>query len=275
MLCVSTSGYKKYLEALEKPYKYAELLANIEAILLEDDYNKTYGKERMYLKLQNDYYCPYSYNTVAKVLRENGLLQKRHNPKGLTKADKHAQKSEDLLNRDFTANAPCQKLVTDITEFQGVNGKLYVSAIFDCFDNACLGISISDNMKTEMVLESYYNATFRYDLSNAITHSDRGSQYTSDKFRKMLNDYSMVQSMNSASGRCHDNAKCESMWARAKEEICALHKVRRMSILDLEVVIYDYFLDYWNNRRICTTIGGMPPMVKRGAYYEKMADLAA
>ena len=247
----------------------------MQAIIEEDEYNKNYGKQRMYAKLQLDYYCPYSYNTVAKVMRDNGLLQKKNNPKGLTKADKQAQKSDDLLQRDFTATAPCQKLVTDITEFQARDGKLYVSAIFDCYDNACLGVSVADNMKTELVIDSYHCATSQYNLYNAITHSDRGSQYTSEKFRNMLKDYNLIQSMNSASGRCHDNAKCESMWARAKEDILSRHNINKISRLELEFIIYEYFLEYWNHRRICTSIGGVPPMTKRGAYYEKIMDLAA
>ncbi len=274
-MSVSTAGYRKYIQSLARPYKYADLLANIKAILKEDEYNKSYGKKRMYAKLQLDYYCPYSYNTVSKVMRENGLLQKKSTPKGLTKADKQAQKSDNLLQRDFTATAPCQKLVTDITEFQSLDGKIYVSAIFDCYDNACLGLSVSNNMKTELVIAGYHNASSQYNLHNAITHSDRGSQYTSEKFRELLKSYNLVQSMNSASGRCHDNAKCESMWGRAKSEILSRHNIKKLSCLQLEFIIYEYFLDYWNHRRICTSIGGVPPMTKRGAYYEKLADLAA
>lgn len=119
-------------------------MANIEAIRSEDTYNKTYGTQRMYEKLQLDYYCPYCYNTVANVMRQNVLLQKKNKPKSLTKADKLAEKSDNLLKIYFTAQAPCQKIVTDITEFRGRDGKVYVSAIFDCFDNACLGVSIAE-----------------------------------------------------------------------------------------------------------------------------------
>ncbi len=272
---VSVSGYSKYIKSLSKPYKYAELLASIEAILQEDDYNKTYGKLRTYEKLQLDYDCPYSYHTVSKVMREHGLLQKRNNPKGLTKSDKEAHKSDDLLNRDFTAIEPCQKLVTDITEFQCRDGKIYLSGIFDCFDNACLALSISDNMKTELVIDSYRSLLSRYDVKNAISHSDRGSQYTSKEFRKLLRQNHIIQSMNSASGRCHDNAKCESMWARGKEEMKSVHKFSKLSKTEASSIIYDYYLDYWNNRRISSSIGGLPPMTKRGAYYESLLDLAA
>lgn len=69
VLNVTIQGYKKYINTLSQPYKYAEILANIEAVIYEDAYNKTYGKQRMYEKLQLDYYCPYCYNTVANVMR--------------------------------------------------------------------------------------------------------------------------------------------------------------------------------------------------------------
>lgn len=274
-LDVTPQGYSKYLKSLDKPYKYSTLLADIRKILAEDEFNKTYGKQRMYEKLHLDYDFPYSYNTVAKVMRENGLLQKKNAPKGLTKADKKAQKSDNLIGRNFTADEPNKKLVTDITEFAGCDGKVYVSAIFDCFDDACLGLSIDRHMRTELVISSFEQASGRYDLRGATSHSDRGSQYTSEDFRAKLRELGLVQSMNSAAGRCHDNAKCESMWARGKSEIMALYNTKKMTCEQLKLLIFRYYLGYWNNRRICSAIGGMPPMVKRGAYYEKIADFAA
>jgi len=268
-------GYHKYLKQLTKPYKYAQLLADMRAILEEDEFNKTYGKQRMFEKLQLDYDCPYSYNTVAKVMRENGLLQKQNHPKGLTKADKKAQKSENLLEQDFSANMPNQKMVTDITEFTGCDGKVYTSAIFDCYDNACLAVSMADNMRKELVIETFEQAAGRYDLRGAISHSDRGSQYTSAQFREAIDKIGVIQSMNGAAGRCHDNAKCESMWARGKSEIMACYNIKKMTCEEIKRLIFRYYLSYWNNRRICSAIGGMPPMIKRGAFYEKLADLAA
>jgi transposase InsO family protein len=274
-LGVTPQGYKKYLAALARPYKYAALLASIEAILAEDEFNETYGKKRMFEKLQLDYECPYCYNTVAKVMRENGYLQKPNQPKGLTQADRAAQKSDNLLQRDFSADAPGLKLVTDITEFPACNGKVYTSAVFDCFDDACLGLSTARHMRAELVIETFQQAAGRYDLRGAISHSDRGSQYTSEEFRLCIKQFGLIQSMNSAAGRCHDNAKCESMWGRGKSEILAIYDTRKMSCDEVERLIFRYFLDYWNNRRICSAIGGVPPMIKRGAYYEKNADLAA
>jgi len=245
------------------------------AILEEDEFNKTYGKQRMFEKLQLDYDCPYSYNTVAKVMRENGMLQRPNHPKGLTKADKQAQKSENLLQQDFASEKPNQKTVTDITEFAGCDGKVYVSAVFDCFDNACLAVSVEEHMRKELVTETFEQAAGRYDLRGAISHMDRGSQYTSAEFRATLDQMGIIQSMNGAAGRCHDNAKCESMWARGKNEIMACYDLKKMTCEEIKRLVFRYYLGYWNNRRICSAIGGMPPMVKRGAFYEKQVDQAA
>lgn len=275
VLGVTPQGYAKYKQGLTRPYKYAGLLASMRKILAEDIFNKTYGKRRMFEKLQLDYDCPYCYNTVARVMRENGLLHKPNHPKGLTKADKAAQKSDNLLNQDFSATAPGQKVVTDITEWTACDGKLYQSSIFDCYDNMCLGISLADNMRTELCVETYRQAAGRHSLQGAISHSDRGSQYTSEVFRQTLAKLGMIQSMNGAAGSCHDNAKCESMWARGKEEIMACYNTKEMTCAELAHLLFRYYMAYWNNRRICSAIGGMPPAVKRGAYFEMLADCAA
>lgn len=246
----------------------------MQAVLNEDIFNKNYGKRRMVEKLQLDYDCPHCYNTVKKVMNENGLSLPSKGPRGLTKADKQAQKSENLLQQDFTANAPNQKTVTDIKEWVGKDGKVYSSAIFDCYDNLCIGLTVAEHMRKELVIETFREASVCYDLQNSIIHSDRGSQYTSADFRKTLADIGIIQSMNSAAGRCHDNAKCESMWARGQEEIKTCYNLKTLTCEQIKELLSFYYLDYWNNRRICSAIGGMPPIIKRGAYYERLADVA-
>ena len=102
-----------------------------------------------------------------------------------------------------------------------------------------------------------------------------GSQYTSKIYRSKLNKYGIVQSMNSDGGRCHDNARCESMWARMKTELLyGRYDTEHMTTEELKVIIWRYFISYWNNRRICTANGGLPPMVKRQRYYNSL-DMTA
>ena len=157
-------------------------------------------------------------------------------------------------------------------QYQAKDGKLYVSAIFDCFDSSVLGLAMETNMKATLCEHTLDNAYLAYpDLRGAIVHSDRGTQYTSETYRKALAKYGIIQSMNSAGGRCHDNARCESMWARMKSELLYdRYNTETMTTEELKVLIWRYFISYWNNRRICSANGGLPPMIKRQRYYESL-----
>ncbi len=185
-------------------------------------------------------------------------------------------KSDDLLKRDFHSDAPLEKCITDITEIPACNGKLYVSAIFDCFDLSVLGLSMGTNMKADLCIQTLENALTAYPtLEGAIIHSDRGTQYTSESYRQTIREHHIHQSMNSAGGRCHDNARCESMWARMKAELLYdRYDTSQMTVEELKALIWRYFLSYWNNRRICSANGGLPPMIKRRQYYEALELVA-
>lgn len=106
-------------------------------------------------------------------------------------------------------------------------------------------------------------------------NSDRGSQYTSPLYREAIQKYDIQQSMNSAGGRCHDNARCESMWARMKTELLYdRYDTEKMTTDELKTIIWRYFTSYWNNRRICSTNRGLPPMIKRQQYYASLKEAA-
>ena len=276
VLEVTRQGFREYLENRDKPWKHEGLAAKMMEIIAEDECNDTYGRERMHKALELKYPdadIP-SESTVYRVMRDIGLTHKpNRKPNGITKADKQARKSDDLLKRDFRSEKPCEKCVTDITEIKAKNGKLYVSAIFDCFDVSVLGLSMDDNMRAELCVQTVDNAVRAYpELSRAILHSDRGSQYTSELFRQELKLAGLKQSMNSAGGRCHDNARCESMWARMKEEMFYSRgrKTEDYTVSELKTMIWRYYMSYWNNRRICSANGGLPPAVKRKRYYESL-----
>ena len=155
---------------------------------------------------------------------------------------------------------------------QSKDGKLYVSAIFDCFDSAVLGLAMETTMKATLCQHTVENAFIAYpEIRGAVLHSDRGSQYTSELYRSTLRKYEIIQSMNSAGGRCHDNARCESMWARLKTELLYdRYNSENLTVSELKSLIWRYFISYWNNRRICTTNGGLPPMLKRQRYYDSL-----
>ena len=112
-------------------------------------------------------------------------------------------------------------------------------------------------------------------IRGAIIHSDRGSQYTSQAYRDAIRQYGIQQSMNSAGGRCHDNARCESMWARMKSELLYdRYDTEKMTTGELRTIIWRYFISYWNNRRICSANRGLPPMLKRQQYYDSRETAA-
>ena len=226
---VSRQAFYDYIERKDNPWKYESLADEMLKIHNEDECNDCYGRERMYMALKQkkesgdisiDIPCE---GTVRKVMDEIGLIHKpRRKPNGITKADREAHKSDDLLKRDFSAEKPLEKAVTDISE---------------------------------------------------VKHSDRGSQYTSTEYRTAIRKYGIVQSMNSAGGRCHDNARCESMWARMKEELFYSRndKSENYTMAELKTKIWRYFMSYWANRRICTANGGLPPAAKRCIYYRKVS----
>jgi len=280
VLNVSREGFRKYLKSKDKPWKYEALAEEMQQIVSEDECNDTYGRIRMYqaLKLRHaeDPNFP-SERTIYRIMKKIGLVHRpKRKPNGITKADREAQKSDDLLKRDFRAERPLEKAVTDITEIKARDGKLYVSAIFDCFDATVLGLSMDTNMKAPLCVSTLRNAVNAYPgLKGAIIHSDRGSQYTSEEYRSAVLRYGIRQSMNSAGGRCHDNARCESMWARLKSELFyGRYRTEQMSIAELKTLIWRYFMSYWNNRRICSANGGLPPMVKRKRYYDSLQAAA-
>ena len=280
MLNVTRQGFYKYPANKDRPWKYQDLADAMQEIASEDECNDTYGRIRMYqallLKQPEGVRIP-GERTVCRVMEKSGLSHRpKRKPNGITKADREARKSDDLLKRDFTSAEPLRKCVTDITEIKAKDGKLYVSAIFDCFDAVVLGLAMDTNMKASLCEQTLANAVRSYPaLRGAVIHSDRGTQYASETYRRAVAKYGIVQSMNSAGGRRHDNARCESMWARMKEELLyGRHNTEELTIEELKTLIWRYFISYWNNRRICSSNDGLPPMVKRQRFYESM-DTAA
>ena len=173
MLGVSRQGFYKYLAIKDRPWKYQDLADAMRVIHAEDECNDTYGRIRMYqallLKNPTGIKIP-SERTVYRVMDEIGLVHRpKRKPNGITKADREARKSDDLLKREFKADKPLEKCVTDITEIKAKDGKLYVSAIFDCFDSSVLGLAMETNMKATLCEHTLDNAYLAHpDLRGAI-----------------------------------------------------------------------------------------------------------
>jgi transposase InsO family protein len=246
-------------------------LAKITDVLAEDPENKeNYGARRVHLRLrQPEYGYQGSYSTVYRVMKANGLLQKKkRNPNGLTREDYAAQKSENLLNQNFTATAPNNKWLSDITEIPTADGKLYLAPVFDCFDGQIVGLAMDDNMRKELCIRAFEQACLRHNAYGMIFHSDRGSQYTSHKFREILESRGAIQSM-SGTGRCYDNARMESFIATLKKEKLYKIKTKLMSMEAVKSVIFRWIFSYYNLKRVYTANeGGYPPGVKRRIFDE-------
>ena len=280
VLKVSRQAFRNDLKNKDTAWKYQPLADAMMDICMEDECNDTYGRIRMYQALQlkqpKGVHIP-SERTVYRVMEEIGISHRpKRKPNGMTKVDKEAQKSDDLIKRNFIAERPLEKGVTDMTEIKASDGKLYVSAIFDGYDLTVLGLAMDTNMKATLCEQTLSHAVKAHPmLRGAILHSDRGSQYISELYRKAIDKYGIRQSMNSAGGRCHDHARGESMWARFKEELLyGRYDATSMTVEELKTLIWRYFISYWNNRRVCSANGGLPPMIKRQRYYDSLQNTA-
>lgn len=166
----------------------------------------------------------------------------------------------NLLNRDFYAQKPNEKWVTDVTEFSLFGKKLYLSPILDLHSGYLVSYTISErpvlSMVTDMLNKAFINIP---DNTNLIFHSDQGWQYQHKQYQRMLRNKGIRQSM-SRKGNCLDNAVMENFFGILKSELLYLQKFESMEQFKHELEDY---LDYYNNRRIKTKLKGLPPAVYR------------
>ena len=210
VLKISESGYYRWLKNRAKPTARQLLSVEIQAILDEHPDNDNYGVRRMNTALEQRG-IRVSLRTVYRAMSEMGILHRRRVPRGTTKATTEIQDHENLIKRDFKAEKPLRKLLSDITEIQCYDGKLYLSAVIDCYNGEILSIAMDSNMKKELCIRTVTELKTQYGkkLGGAIFHSDRGSQYTSEAFRNALSEAGLTQSL-SGTGHCFDNARMES-----------------------------------------------------------------
>jgi putative transposase len=126
--------------------------------------------------------------------------------------------AENLLNREFTAAKPGEKMVSDITYIRTDEGWLYAAAVIDLYGQKVIGLSMGERMTKELVLKALDEVYMRSrGPKGALIHSDRGSQYCSHEYWKRIEKYGLVCSM-SKKGNCWDNAPMESFWGKLKYE---------------------------------------------------------
>jgi transposase InsO family protein len=262
---VSESGYYRSLQSAGKPKLWQLLLVKIREIYKENPNNDNYGVGRILLVLRQSG-IGVSRSSVRRAMKHGGLLRRspRH-PSSLTKADLAAQKAENLIHRDFTADAPNRKWLTDITQIQCLDGKLYLAAVLDCYNGEIVGLAMDGNMRKELCIRAFQSACQAQGAYGMILHSDRGSQFTSSAFRKLLAQYGAVQSMSGA-GRCYDNARMESFFATLKKEKLYRIRTERMPMAQVKSIVFRYIMTYYNRKRIYTSNpSGLPPAMYRQA----------
>ncbi|GAB3901701.1 IS3 family transposase [Kibdelosporangium lantanae] len=209
-----------------------------------------------------------NHKRVERIMREHrivGITRRRR--RTLTKQDPTVTPAPDLIGRDFTAPAPGQRLVGDITYLPTEQGWLYLATVIDLHTREVIGHAMAHHMRAELVCDAITLATSRgLTGPNAIFHSDRGSQYTSAEFRTTLTTLDIRPSMGRI-GSCYDNAVAESFFATLKTEIGTRvwptrHAARR------DVFAY---LSYYNHHRLHSTLDYRTPHETRISYSQHTA----
>ena len=187
----------------------------------------------------------------------NGCTRQAANPQFI---------AENVLNREFTAEAPNQKWLTDVTEFKYFIGievhKVYLSAILDLYDRRIVSYVIRDSNNNSLVFDTFDAAIVANQGATPLCHSDRGFQYTNRIFHSKLEAAGMTQSMSRVA-RCIDNGPMEGFWGILKRE--RYYGKRYTDRGSLVKMIEDY-IEYYNNRRLQRNLGVMTPMEKHKEY---------
>ena len=168
--------------------------------------------------------------------------------------------AENILNRDFHADKPNEKWLTDVTEFKYYVGteirKLYLSAILDLYDRRIVAYKIGTSNNNKLVFDTFDEAIEKNPNAHPLVHSDRGFQYTSKHFRAKLDAAKMVQSMSRV-GRCIDNGPMEGFWGILKSEMYYLRKFSSEQTLTSAIEEYIHF---YNTKRYQKRLRCMTPM---------------
>lgn len=255
---LSKSTYYYVLKSLKKQDKYKNIKELIYKIFYEN--KGRYGYRRITLTLVNEYNIRVNHKTVQRLMKALGLKsivrpKRRYNSyKGTL-----GNIAKNLLKRDFKADKPNQKWVTDVTEFKVNNEKLYLSPIVDLFNGEIISYNISKQPVFSQI-KDMLNKAFKKipDNTNLILHSDQGWQYQMKQYQEALEDKGIRQSM-SRKGNCLDNACAENFFGILKSELYYIKEKQYKNIEELEKDIIEY-IEYYNNKRIKSKLKGMSPI---------------
>ena len=193
---------------------------------------------------------------VKKIMHQLGIRGLPGPRKGI-KNLKNAPTCEDLIQRQFTASAPNQLWLTDITEHPTGEGKLYCCAVLDLYSRKVVGWAIDRRCEAALVNDALAKAgATRQTSAKTVIHSDHGSQYTSWAFTQNVRRLGLVSSMGTV-GDCFDNAPMESFWGTMQTELLNRHPWR--TNLELAIAIADYIEHFYNPARRHSSLGYLTP----------------
>ena len=246
-----------HLKQRKNPDKYASAKEEITAIYHEN--KGRYGYRRITTELRKRNIL-LNHKTVQRLMKEMGIVCRVRIKKYRSYKGEVGKIAPNLLGRNFQADIPNQKWVTDVTEFHLFGEKLYLSPILDLHSRDIVSYVISERPVLSMVTTMLEKAFAK--LSNSeilLLHSDQGWQYQHKHYQRMLQEKGIQQSMSNK-GNCLDNAVMENFFGLLKSELLYLQEFESMDHFKQELVEY---LDYYNNRRIKTKLKGLPPALHR------------
>ncbi len=268
VLRVSKSGYYYWLgSGISKRAKENQILTEkIEKVFEESRH--TYGSPRIHARLIQ-HGVKVSQRRVAKLMKLAGIKSKvKKKYKATTDSDHHYPISDNLLDRNFTPNAPNKAWVSDITYIRTSQGWLYLTTIMDLFDRQIIGWALSKTMKVmDTIVPAWLMATAKRPIaSELIFHSDRGVQYASTKFRKVLEANKLIKQSMSRRANCWDNAVAEAFFKTLKTELVYHHRFDTRN--QAEIAVFEYIETWYNRKRIHSSLGYLTPIQMELNFYQ-------
>ena len=258
LLTVSVSGYYawKHRGPSQRQLDDMVFLAHIRAHFAAS--NGTYGSPRMHVDLCEDG-LGIGRHRVTRLMRDNGLKanQKRRFKK-TTDSNHSSQVANNILDQDFSCDQPDQKWGVDISYVWTAEGWLYLAIVLDFFSRRIIGWATSNRLKKDLALTALRRAIItRQPEPGLIHHSDRGSQYCSDDYQRLLQDRDMIPSM-SGKGNCYDNAMVETVFKTIKSEL--VWRTSYQTRHQAEKELGNYIDGFYNPQRRHSALGYKSPI---------------
>ena len=264
---VSTSGYYAWVTRTDSPaeLRRQELVGAIEEIHTE--VKQRYGSPRMTAELKSrGREC--SENTVAELMRQQGIRAKSVKRFIRTTDSNHRLPvAANILDRDFEPAGPNESWCADITYVPTREGWLYLAVVEDLFSRMVVGWSMDATMESRLVVDALEMALVRRRPgAGLLAHSDRGSQYASEHYQRVLSEEGIVCSMSGV-GQCWDNAPVESFFGRLK---CEVAPGKMFATRDqARAVLFEYLEVFYNRVRLHSSLGFLSPVEFERTYNQK------